>query len=163
MLLLALHFALASSTCSRESLLLSTENVPPISSTGRSGIGGGGFMTVRIPPKEPGGASEVYTIDFRETAPALANTTMYAGNPSAAKYGGLSVAVPGELRGFAEAHKRWGSLPWNRLVQPSVDLAEEWTVDVELARRIQLQVSACNSALRLSDGPVEVFGLDVGG
>lgn len=104
-----------------------------------SGIGGGGFMTVRIPPKEPGGASEVYTIDFRETAPALANTTMYAGNPSAAKYGGLSVAVPGELRGFAEAHKRWGSLPWNRLVQPSVDLAEEWTVDVELARRIQLQ------------------------
>jgi len=163
MLLLALHFALASSTCSRESPLLSTEMPPPISSTERSGIGGGGFMTVRIPPKEPSGVSDVYTVDFRETAPALANTTMYAGNLSAAKYGGLSVAVPSELRGFAEAHKRWGFLPWSRLVQPSVDLAKEWTVDVTLARRIHTQVSACNSALRLSDGFIEVLGLHIEG
>ncbi|KAH7888834.1 gamma-glutamyltranspeptidase [Phlebopus sp. FC_14] len=103
-----------------------------------SGIGGGGFMTVRIPPGLPDHASEVYTIDFRETAPALANTTMYSGNPEASRFGGLSVAVPGELRGLEEAYRRWGSLPWSRLVQPSVDLAREWTVDAELARRIQM-------------------------
>ncbi|KAL4066312.1 gamma-glutamyltranspeptidase [Scleroderma yunnanense] len=103
-----------------------------------SGIGGGGFMTVRIPPREPGGASEVFSVDFREIAPALAHKHMYSDNATAAMYGGLSVAVPGELRGLAEAYKRWGgSLTWERLVRPSVDLAEQWTVDVELAKRIQ--------------------------
>ncbi|KAI6026195.1 nucleophile aminohydrolase [Pisolithus microcarpus] len=102
-----------------------------------SGIGGGGFMTVRIPPRAPNASSEVYVVDFRETAPGFSNTTMFSGNPLSAKFGGLSVAVPGEIRGFEEAHRRWGSLPWNRLIQPSVDLAKQWTVDAELARRIQ--------------------------
>lgn len=103
-----------------------------------SGIGGGGFMTVRIPPSSEGGSSEVYTIDFRETAPALANSTMYKDDPDAARWGGLAVGVPGEMRGLQEAHGRWGKLPWARLVQPSVDLAAEWTVDIELARRLQM-------------------------
>ncbi|KAF9222505.1 gamma-glutamyltranspeptidase [Gyrodon lividus] len=103
-----------------------------------SGIGGGGFMTVRVPPSTPDEDCNVYTIDFRETAPALSNKTMYVDNPRAAMFGGLSVAVPGELRGLEEAYQRWGSLPWSRLVQPSVDLAAEWTVDVELAKRIQM-------------------------
>ncbi|OAX42511.1 gamma-glutamyltranspeptidase [Rhizopogon vinicolor AM-OR11-026] len=103
-----------------------------------SGIGGGGFMTVRIPPSYEGGSSEVYTIDFRETAPALANSTMYKDDPISARFGGLSVGVPGEIRGLEEAHRRWGKLPWARLVQPSADLAAEWTVDKELARRLQM-------------------------
>ena len=95
-------------------------------------------MTVRIPPTTPNVTSEVFTIDYRETAPALASKMMYVNNSSAAKYGGLAVGVPGEVRGFEEAHRRWGHLPWHRLVQPSVELAAEWTVDVELARRIQV-------------------------
>ena len=93
-------------------------------------------MTVRIPPSLPGGSSEVYTIDFRETAPALANATMYRNDPMSSLFGGLSVAVPGELRGLEEAHRRWGSLPWKRLVQPSVELARGWKVDKELGKRI---------------------------
>lgn len=101
-----------------------------------SGIGGGGFMTVRLPPSAPGGTSEVWTIDFRETAPALANSTMYVERPVEARFGGLSVGVPGEVRGLAEAHKRWGKLPWKRLVQPSVDIATGWTVGKELGLRI---------------------------
>lgn len=36
-----------------------------------SGIGGGGFLTVRVP------GDGVYTIDFRETAPEAANKTMF--------------------------------------------------------------------------------------
>jgi gamma-glutamyltranspeptidase/glutathione hydrolase/leukotriene-C4 hydrolase len=103
-----------------------------------SGIGGGGFMTVRLPPSVLGSTSEVWTIDFRETAPALANTTMYVGRPVEAQFGGLSVGVPGEVRGLAEAHKRWGKLPWRRLVQPSVDIAAGWTVSKELSLRIHL-------------------------
>ncbi|KAJ2918019.1 hypothetical protein MD484_g2380, partial [Candolleomyces efflorescens] len=101
-----------------------------------SGIGGGGFMTIRIPPEAPGESSQVYTIDFRETAPALSNETMYKGSPELSRYGGLSVGVPGELRGLEEAHRRWGSLPWEYLVQPSVELAKGWKVDAELAKRI---------------------------
>lgn len=103
-----------------------------------SGIGGGGFMTIRIPPSSEGGSSEVFTIDFRETAPALANSTMYKDDPVAARWGGLAVGIPGEIRGLQEAHGRWGKLPWARLVKPSADLAAEWTVDKELARRLQM-------------------------
>lgn len=93
-------------------------------------------MTVRIPPSHTGGQSEVYTIDFRETAPALANTTMYVKSPTSSQFGGLSVGTPGEPRGLEEAHHRWGKLPWKRLVEPSISLAKGWKVDAELGKRI---------------------------
>ncbi|KAI3492103.1 hypothetical protein L1887_43392 [Cichorium endivia] len=106
-----------------------------------SGIGGGGFMIVRDPTKCYGrdaGAdcAEHVTIDFRETAPAAANKTMYVGRVPRAQFGGLAVGVPGELRGLEEAHRRWGRLPWKRLVQPSVELARSAKVSKELARRL---------------------------
>lgn len=104
-----------------------------------SGIGGGGFLTVRIPSNTTNGPSEVYTIDFRETAPAKANRTMYTKGPLLSRYGGLSVGIPGELRGLEAAHKRWGSLPWNDLVQPSIELAKGWHVTPELARRLRVR------------------------
>ena len=105
-------------------------------STLSSGIGGGGFMTVRIPPKNQSADSEVYTINFREVAPALSNSTMFKSKPKSAQYGGLSVGVPGELRGLEEAHRRWGTLPWMRLFAPSISLAQGWQVDTELGKRI---------------------------
>lgn len=39
--------------------------------------------------------------------------------------GGLATGVPGELRGYWEAHKRFGKLPWRDIVQPSVELCEK--------------------------------------
>lgn len=110
----------------------------PFTYTCRSGIGGGGFMTIRIPPKHNHTGSEVWTIDFRESAPALANSTMYKHDPLSSLSGGLSIGIPGELRGLEEAHRRWGSLPWARLVNPAAELAKGWEVDRELARRIQV-------------------------
>jgi gamma-glutamyltranspeptidase / glutathione hydrolase / leukotriene-C4 hydrolase len=107
----------------------------------RSGIGGGGFIIVRVPPSSPNTASEVYAIDFRETAPALANKTMYLDNPPSAMFGGLSVATPSELHGLAEVHRRWGALPWKKVVQPSADLAKCWKVDKELGRRIPVRLA----------------------
>jgi hypothetical protein len=67
-----------------------------------SGIGGGGFMLVR----DKGGQYEA--IDFRESAPAAAYEDMYQGNVNGSIYGGLSVGVPGEVRGFEYAHKKYG-------------------------------------------------------
>ena len=100
-------------------------------------------MTIRIPPSSLDESSNVYVIDFRETAPMLANATMYRDNPMASLIGGLAVGVPGELRGMEEAHRRWGKLPWQRLVEPSVNLAQEWTVDRELAKRIKVRLHVC--------------------
>jgi gamma-glutamyltranspeptidase/glutathione hydrolase len=67
-----------------------------------SGIGGGGFMLVR----DKHGMYEA--IDFRESAPATAHENMYEGNIEGSIHGGLSVAVPGEVRGLWYAHQKYG-------------------------------------------------------
>lgn len=67
-----------------------------------SGIGGGGFMLVR----DKNGRYEA--IDYRESAPAAAHQYMYRDDPKASVTGGLSVAVPGELRGLEYLHKTYG-------------------------------------------------------
>ncbi|XP_066267537.1 glutathione hydrolase 1 proenzyme-like isoform X1 [Branchiostoma lanceolatum] len=82
------------------------------------GIGGGFFMTVYN--KETNTAD---IINARETAPAGASENMYASASSTT--GGLAVAVPGEIRGYWEAHQRHGKLPWKDLFQPAIQLAEE--------------------------------------
>src|ERR1700744_2732953 len=78
-------------------------------------------------------------IDFRESAPAASNKTMFVDNPKLAQVGGLAVGVPGELRGLELAHKRHGKLPWERLFAPAIKMAREgWAVGPELARRLQI-------------------------
>ncbi|KAL4194424.1 hypothetical protein AMTRI_Chr05g68590 [Amborella trichopoda] len=84
-----------------------------------SGIGGGGFMLVRSPK----GVLDCY--DMRETAPRAASRDMYEHNPAGKFQGGLSVAVPGELKGLYEAWEKHGKRPWKELVQPAIDLAEK--------------------------------------
>ncbi|CAG8542146.1 7567_t:CDS:10 [Dentiscutata erythropus] len=84
-----------------------------------AGIGGGGFMLVRL----PNGFAEV--IDFREVAPRAVYEDMFKQEPLKAKVGPLSIAVPGELRGLKLAHERHGKLPWKRLLEPSIRIARE--------------------------------------
>lgn len=39
--------------------------------------------------------------------------------------GGLSVAVPGELRGYWRLYNRFGGgVPWKDLIQPTIDLCK---------------------------------------
>ncbi|EKG14697.1 Gamma-glutamyltranspeptidase [Macrophomina phaseolina MS6] len=82
-----------------------------------SGIGGGGFMTVR------GSNGSYEFIDFRETAPAAAFEDMYNNDTDLSIYGGLASGVPGELRGLEYLHKHYGKLPWKDLVMPAVKVA----------------------------------------
>jgi len=86
-----------------------------------SGIGGGGVMLVYNRS-----LNETKVFDFRETAPATATPHMFPPNKTGenkSKFGGLSIAVPGEIHGQYQAWKQYGQLPWEQLVQPAIDLA----------------------------------------
>ncbi|KAJ6776909.1 GAMMA GLUTAMYL TRANSPEPTIDASE [Salix koriyanagi] len=48
---------------------------------------------------------------------------MYAGNATKKAKGALSIAVPGELAGLHRAWRKYGRLPWKRLVRPAEQLA----------------------------------------
>lgn len=39
--------------------------------------------------------------------------------------GPLSIGIPGELMGYYEAHKRFGRLPFAKIVEPSIILCEK--------------------------------------
>lgn len=87
-------------------------------------IGGGGFMVYR------GNDGTALSLDFRETAPALAHRDMYLdedGNARSewSRLGHRAAGVPGSVAGMFAAHERLGKLPMKVLVQPSIDLAEE--------------------------------------
>ena len=90
-----------------------------------SGIGGGGFL---LHYNATSGAIESF--DGRETAPAAATGELFRKAdgtlmswPEAAS-GGLSVGVPGLLRMLELAHRKHGRLPWARLFEPAIQLAE---------------------------------------
>jgi gamma-glutamyltranspeptidase/glutathione hydrolase/leukotriene-C4 hydrolase len=85
--------------------------------------------------------STLIAIDFRETAPSLSDPEMYVKAPTgSSQVGGLSIGVPGELRGLYTAYEMYGSgrLGWNDLVEPVVELARGWRVSRELARRFRI-------------------------
>ncbi|KNE62451.1 gamma-glutamyltransferase [Allomyces macrogynus ATCC 38327] len=97
-----------------------------------SGIGGGGFMLIRAPD----GRADV--VDFRETAPNAIAESLYAGLPSRAQIGGLAVGVPGEIRGFEVAHRKYGKLPWADVLAPIIRLNENgFSMTDTLYRRVK--------------------------
>ncbi|WP_426668994.1 gamma-glutamyltransferase [Mucilaginibacter sp. McL0603] len=85
-------------------------------------IGGGGFMVYRS------AQGETNTLDFREKAPASASQNMYLDSAGNVIQGmslstHLASGVPGSVDGMVEAHKKYGKLKWEELVQPAIDLA----------------------------------------
>eukprot|EP01137_Pigoraptor_chileana_P017948 Opistho-2@76720 len=89
-----------------------------------SGIGGGAFLM-------HWDGRELQAWDGRETAPAGARPEMFlrpdgrAMSVGQVMVGGLSVATPGVLAMLAAAHEHHGLLPWARLLEPAIRLAEQ--------------------------------------
>ncbi|TKA48685.1 hypothetical protein B0A54_00821 [Friedmanniomyces endolithicus] len=74
-------------------------------------------------------------IQARECAPAAATENMYKNNVNASIHTGLASGVPGELRGLAYLHDNYGSLPWEDLVMPAVEVARNgFPVTADLVR-----------------------------
>lgn len=97
------------------------------------GLGGGFIATIYH--KESG---KVDTVLSRERAPLASTENMFR-NMTEVK-GILSVAVPGELKGYYEMHEKYGRVPWKTLIQPTIDLCRSGHIVTEyLARVLELK------------------------
>jgi gamma-glutamyltranspeptidase/glutathione hydrolase len=89
-----------------------------------SGIGGGGFALVWLARER-----RLVALDFREVAPSAAGRDMFLAEgqpvPKRSTEGGLAVAVPGAVKGYAELARRFGKLSYARLSEPAAALAEQ--------------------------------------
>jgi gamma-glutamyltranspeptidase/glutathione hydrolase len=119
-----------------------------------SGIGGGAFIMFR---RSADGGIEAW--DGRETAPAAATPALFLrdGRPMPfleAMASGRSVGVPGALPVLEAAHRAHGRLPWARLFEPAIRLAEEgFPVSARLAR----EIAADTLLLRRDPGSAAYF------
>jgi gamma-glutamyltranspeptidase / glutathione hydrolase len=89
-----------------------------------SGIGGGAFLLHHD-------GQRLQAFDGRETAPAAVDETLFLdaqGKPlpfDTAVASGRSVGTPGTVALLAAAHRQHGKLPWARLFEPAITLAEQ--------------------------------------
>ncbi len=108
-----------------------------------SGLGGGAFMLTY-----EAGSRRVRSYDGRETAPGAAHEDRFIadGKPVGfmdAVNSGLAVGTPGLLRVLELAHRHQGRLPWARLFEPAIRLAEQ---GFPVSRRLHAQIEG-NRAL----------------
>jgi gamma-glutamyltranspeptidase/glutathione hydrolase len=91
-----------------------------------SGIGGGGFLLY-----QDNARGILSTINGRETAPAAATSDRFVGPDGKplgfldAFQGGRSVGVPGNVQLMAQAHQKWGKLPWATIFKPAIRLSQK--------------------------------------
>ncbi|KAK6476455.1 glutathione hydrolase 5 proenzyme-like [Huso huso] len=85
------------------------------------GIGGGVIFTVY------NANGTVKIINARETVPRNVKPDLLGECPKTFQLmpGSKWMGVPGEIRGYAEAHRLYGKLPWRILFQPAIELARQ--------------------------------------
>ena len=124
-------------------------------------IGGGGFMVVRMAD------GTTAALDYREKAPLAATRDMFldeTGNlTDKSVVGHLAAGIPGTVMGMWEAHQRFGSLPWEDLVEPAVELAEGFEVHERFRSNLVnseegIRRFATTAATFLPDGHVAELG-----
>ena len=108
-------------------------------------VGGGGFMTIKFEDNSD-------FLDYREMAPENAHRDMYLdeqGNvkPHESLFGAKASGIPGTVAGMWAAHKKYGTLDWERLLAPAVDLAEQgFVVHEKLANNIDHYIERTKEA-----------------
>lgn len=90
-------------------------------------IGGGGFMVYR---KANG---EVGSLDYREKAPLAATKDMFLDSEGNVIKGkstqtALAIGVPGTIAGVFAVHKKYGTMPISKILEPVIALAERGVV-----------------------------------
>ncbi len=125
-----------------------------------SGLGGGGFLVWH-----DGETGEILPIDGRETAPAAAKPELFldeSGKPLEffdAVVGGRSVGVPGIVRLLQVIHERSGRLPWERLFDDAIELAEN---GFEVSPRLAGMIEAYRDRL-LAETGTRMYFFDASG
>jgi gamma-glutamyltranspeptidase/glutathione hydrolase len=139
--------------------------VTMVNEVGIVSLSSGGFVTV-----QPADGTTPYTVDGWMDMPGRHRPSGAATWDVSTEYGGGvditigpgSVAAHGSLAAFGEAHRRDGSLPWNQLVAPALDVARDG-FRLSSASRYYLDYvhddifgwdDASRSALHDSDGEV---------
>ena len=104
--------------------MVATELALAVSYPVAGNIGGGGFMVYRL------NNGEIGALDYREKAPIAASTNMYLDKNGAiienkSTLGAMAVGIPGTIAGIFKAHKKFGTLPIETLIQPAINLAKK--------------------------------------
>lgn len=106
-----------------------------------SGIGGGTFIMYY-----EASSKQLFTLDAREKAPLKATPDMFYVDGKPLKWweaiqGGLSVGVPGVVKGLEVGQQRFGKLPWESLFDSAIDLATRgFEVSPRLAQLVQMEL-----------------------
>lgn len=109
------------------------------------GLGGGGFMLIHRPGAAP------IALDYREQAPARTQLDLYRDangrlDPARIQRGGLSVGIPGTVRGLLHAFEHYGSgrLTLAQVMAPAMRIANcPLPVNTHLADSIDRFRKAC--------------------
>lgn len=99
-------------------------------------LGGGGFMMIY-----DSHSKKVEALDYREKAPKAAFRDMFLDRKlnvdnQKARYSVLSAGVPGTVAGLLEAHRKYGKLSLDKLIQPAIKLAESLPMSFAMAQSL---------------------------
>jgi gamma-glutamyltranspeptidase/glutathione hydrolase len=117
-------------------------------------IGGGGFLVLHNAEE-----NKNYALDYREMAPAAADRDMYLNedgsvNKSTSRLGYLAGGIPGTVAGMWEAHQKFGSMPWEDLLKPAIQLAK---AGFKVSPFMADSINRAHSSMKDYPSTVEIF------
>ena len=130
-----------------------------------TGPGAGGFLLAHRGGGADGGLRDELLdffvavpgrgLDGEVTSMDAVDVEFAPGNVQTFLVGAASCAVPGTVAGLAEAHRRYGSLPWADLVRPAVEVAGR---GVELNEMQAFLHGVLDPVLRFSPDSRRIYG-----
>lgn len=90
-------------------------------------IGGSGFMLIHLAD-----SNRTIALDYYSAAPSAANRDVFKTDSGVVdrlrRYSYLGPAIPGTIAGFHHALENYGSMTWQEVAQPAIDLARNGVV-----------------------------------